>query len=125
MSRLVPINIINLINNKKYDLINYKDYACILHASSALHLPRLYISHVIFVYCLYLMICCSCGLVHPEYAKLECGLYYYIVLGKLPVRCYGRTKFQNLCELPKSLLEQGGIQIKIISDSRHFMCLEI
>jgi hypothetical protein len=33
ISRLVPINIINLINNKKYDIINYKDNACILHAS--------------------------------------------------------------------------------------------
>jgi hypothetical protein len=33
MSRLVPINILKLINNKEYDLINYKVHRCILHAS--------------------------------------------------------------------------------------------
>jgi hypothetical protein len=41
----------------------------------ALQLPRLYISHVIFVYCLYLMIGVLARRVHPEYEKSECKFY--------------------------------------------------
>jgi hypothetical protein len=33
ISRLVPVNIIKLTNNKEYDIINYKVCGCILHAS--------------------------------------------------------------------------------------------
>jgi hypothetical protein len=34
ISRLVPINIIKLQNNKHFSTINYKIHVCILHASN-------------------------------------------------------------------------------------------